>query len=368
MNGETIFLKLYDVGRHVDISAVLGQMAGTQMVAPVTRDSPENISLPRPVVIEVESSVISDSPYFKAATLKAKVYEDGVIAFVARLAFEGLPADKLHELKAVKFKADGKDFEMGPWIEHHFQQMLPRIEPFIDKEYYEFVSTESEAYSAYCITDDVGDPQQFVQARANYIAAFLQGDNPTLRYHPLQIKSTLDNPFSYMENDLAIFDIDRCIIFDPSRDYEDILLVAELANYQVLQLSTLDKVLDHELDIAEDDLRRIFSRRRKPFRALGRKVGELKKLRVDMIFLLENIENTSKIIGDFFLAQIHTHLRSLFNLPDWISSVRNRLDALEDIYNTARTDISDSLFMYLEIFLALIFGLEFIFFLLGLGT
>ncbi len=365
MNGETIFLKLYDVGRHIDISAVIGQLAGTRVVPPVTRDSPENISLPRPVVLEVESSVKSDSPYFKAATLKAKVYEDGVIAFVARLAFEGLPVDKLHELKSVKFKVDGKDFEMNPWIEYHFQQLLPRIEPFIDKEYYQFVSTESEAYSAICITDDVGNPQQFVQERANYIAAFLQGDNPSLRYHPNQIKSTLDNPFSYMENDLAIFDIDRCIIFDPSHDYEDILLVAELANYQVLQLSTLDKVLDHELDVAEDDLRRIFSRRRKPFRALGKKVGELKKLRVDMIFLLENIQNSSKIIGDYFLAQIHTHLSGLFKLSDWISSVRDRLDALEDIYNTARSDINDSLLLYLEVFLAAIFGLEFVLFLLG---
>ena len=367
MNGETIFLKLYDVGRHVDISAVLGQLAGTQMVVPVTRDSPENISLPRPAVIEVESTIMSDSPYFKAATLKAKVYEDGVIAFVARLAFEGLPVEKLHDLKSVKFKADGKEFEINPWIEHHFQEMLPRLEPFIDKEYYEFVSTGSEAYSAICITDEVGDPQKFVQERANYIAALLQGDNPSLRYHPSQIKSTLDNPFSYMEDDLAIFDIDRCIIFDPGRDYEDILLVAELANYQVLQLSTLDKVLDHELDVAEDDLRRIFSRRRKPLRALGRKAAELKKLRVDMIFLLENIENASKIIGDFYLAQIHAHLGRLFKLSDWSTSVRNRLDALEDIYNTARTDISDSLFMYLEIFLALIFGLEFVFFLLGIG-
>ncbi|MEX2758095.1 MAG: hypothetical protein Q6365_022160, partial [Candidatus Sigynarchaeota archaeon] len=259
MNGENIYIKLYDVGRHIDISAVIGQLAGTVVVSPVTRDSPENIKFPKPVIVEIEPSVKSDSPYFKAASLKAKVYEDGVISFIARLSFEGVPADRLHELKSVKFKAGGKDLEMSPWIEHHYQQMLPKIEPFVDKEYYTFVSTESESYSIFCITDDVGDPRKFVEKNANYIAAFLQGDNPALKYHPTQVKSTLDNPFSYMENDLAIFDIDRCIIFDPGRDYEDLLLVSELANYQVLQLSTLDKVLDHELDVAEDDIRRIFS-------------------------------------------------------------------------------------------------------------
>ncbi|MBN2154183.1 MAG: hypothetical protein JW839_22200 [Candidatus Lokiarchaeota archaeon] len=367
VNGEMIMMRLYNVGRHIDLSSVLGQLAGTRVAAPLTRDSPENISLPKPVVIDVDSASGAPSPSFKSATLRAKVYEEGVVAFIARLAFEGVPPEKLHELKNLEFKAGDGTTVVGSWIERHYQEILPRLEPFVDKEYYKFVSIESEAYAAYCITDELGDPFGFVQGRANYFAAFLQGDNPALRYHPRQIRSTLDNQFSYMENDLAIFDMDRCLIFDPSRDYEDILLVAELANSQVLQLSALDKVLDHELDVAEDDLRRIFSRRRKPFRALGRKAAELKKLRVDMVFLLENIENTSKIIGDFFLAQIHAHLSSLFKLADWSTSIRNRLEALEDIYNTARSDISDSLFLYMEIFLTAIFAMEFVLFLAGLG-
>jgi len=32
------------------------------------------------------------------------------------------------------------------------------------------------------------------------------------------------------KNDQAVFDFDRCIIIDPSRDYEDVLVIAEHAN------------------------------------------------------------------------------------------------------------------------------------------
>ena len=67
----------------------------------------------------------------------------------------------------------------------------------------------------------------------------------------------MSNPFSYCDHDLAVFDMDRCIIIDSDRDYEDVLLICELANYQFLELRTLDKLLDRWLDEAEDDVNAI---------------------------------------------------------------------------------------------------------------
>ena len=361
-------MKLYAVGRHIDISGVVGELSGSQPVSTlVTKDTTPNITLPRPIIVDLETAQRSEAASFKSAVLSAKIYEDGIISFIVRLSFENIPLEQLHTVKTIQFSTNDKKQDMVSWIDTNFKKLMPRIQDFIDKEYYEILSEEFEDYAAYCITSDVGDPSTFIQEHGNYIATFLQGDNPSLRYHPSQIKGTLDNPFSYLANDLVIFDIDRCIIFDPAKDYEDILLVAELANFQVLELSTLDKVLDHELDIAEDDLRRIFSKRRKPFRMLGKKAHELKKLRVDMVFLLENIENSSKIIGDYYLAQLHRHLGDLFKLGEWSTSVRNRLDALEDVYNTTRADINDSVFLFIEIFLAIIFGFQFVLFLMGIG-
>jgi hypothetical protein len=368
MDGELIYMKLFDVGRHIDISGVVSELSGSQPVTtPVRRDTSPNISLPRPIIVELESYQQSDSPYFKSASLSAKIYEDGVITFIARLAFENVPLEQLHTVKMISFYSDKKEkTDIFHWIEHHFADMMKRIDEFIDKEYYELFTPEYETYAAYCITSDEGDPGEFIRAHESYIATFLQGDSPDVRYHASQIRTTLDNPFSYLENDLVIFDLDRCFIIDPNKDYEDILLVAELATYQDLELSTLDQVLDHELDMAEDELRMVFSKARKPYRLLGRKVGELKKLRVDMTFLLENIENSSKLIGDYYLALIYRHLGELFSLKEWSTSIRNRLDALDSVYNTTRTDINDTVLLWIEILMACIFGFQFVLFLFGL--
>lgn len=363
MDGELVFMKLFDVGRHIDISAVVGELSGSQpLTTTVTKDTTPNISLPRPIIVELESHQHSQSPYFKSATLSAKIYEDGVITFITRLAYENISLEELPTMKKTEFYTDANEkIEIFGWIDRHFSDIMKRIDEFIDKEYYELFTTEFETYAAYCITSDEGDPAEFIRAHENFIASFLQGDSPELRYHPSQIKATLDNPFSYLENDLAIFDLDRCIIIDPNKDYEDILLVAELANFQVLELSTLDQVLDHELDVAEDELRIVFSKTRKPYRLLGKKVGELRKLRVDMTFLLEDIENSSKLIGDFYLAQIYRHLGDLFSLKEWSTSIRNRLDALDSVYNTTRTDLSTTVLLWIEIFFLFLFGFEFLF-------
>lgn len=98
------------------------------------------------------------------------------------------------------------------------------------------------------------------------------------------------------------------MIIDPNVDYDDILLIVELANYQLLELRTLDRFIDKRLDIAEKDIRPIFFDRFKLWRKIDKRLGQLFRLRIDLIFLFENVENISKIIGDYFLAQLLTYL------------------------------------------------------------
>jgi uncharacterized Rmd1/YagE family protein len=185
-------------------------------------------------------------------------------------------------------------------------------------------------------------------------------ENPGLELHPKQINTTLANPFSFYSNDIIIFDFHRCLIFDPNNDYEDVLLILELANYELLELRNLDRLLDIKLDVAEDDLRKIFLVRRKLWRKLNKKLGELYRLKFDINFIFENIENVSKIIGDYYLAQIYKHLSNMFQLDKWSESIRNRLNILDDIYTTAKASANERIILIVEILLGVLFSLEFI--------
>jgi hypothetical protein len=360
MNGEAIFFKLFEAGSRIDLNLACTQVdVIKQMPSTASRDTDYHISMPQPLFVQIDefNPVVEN---FSVVTLDAKLYEDGVITFIARLQFAGFPLEDFDTIKDVKLTTSYGALDIWAYMDAEFKEMHDTLKGCIEKGLYTFDPPEEETYNAYCIWDDVGTPETFVKENDRLIAALLIEENKNLRLHDKQIKETLDKSFSFHENDMVIFDIDRCLILDPARDYEDIMLVTELANYELLELRTLDKILDKRLDIAEDDMRVLLSKRRFSRRRIGSKVNELTRLRVDMTFLLENIENSSKIVGDYYLAGIYKHIGDLFRLDEWSKSVRNRLETLRDIYSTAKADTNENLLLWTEIILAVVFVVEFL--------
>ncbi|TFF94386.1 MAG: hypothetical protein EU544_04560 [Promethearchaeota archaeon] len=207
----------------------------------------------------------------------------------------------------------------------------------------------------------IAHPFEFVRTNDQYIASLLMGENPEMVLHESQIQKTLKNPLSFQKNDLFIFDLDRCLIIDPNQDYEDALQIIELANYQLLELRTFDRYLDSLLDKAEDDIKELFFKRRRLLgRRIKKKFGYLFRLRYDVMFIWENLENVSKIIGDYFLSQIYNHLSELYALDDWSDIIRQRLKVLDDFYSAAKYDINERILIILEVMIVILFIIDII--------
>jgi len=79
------------------------------------------------------------------------------------------------------------------------------------------------------------------------------------------------------------------------------------------------------------------------------KLGKLQTLRFDALFTLENLDNSSKIIGDYFLGLIYERLCSIFNTESWKVSVGKRLDALQNVYELLKNDTAERRMLTLEI-------------------
>lgn len=361
MHGEAVFFRLYDVGRNIDLKKSQSILSGDRNKAVFgTKYTPANLSLPIPLVFEVLHSDDLKSDKIKGMTIYAKLYEEGVISMLGRLEFDGIPLEEFHTIRNMELPTTNGTFKIDKLLEFHYQEIAKKISEHIEKGVYELIPQEFETYSAYCILDDVGDPNEFLVNHGNYIAPFLLGENPSLKLHKSQIEDGLSHPFSFLENDLVVFDWDRCLILDPNHDYEDILFISEMVNYQQLELRVLDRLLDNRLERAEEDIRTAFRKNRYHLRSLTKILGELLKIRYDMIFILENLENVTKIIGDYYLARMYIHLCDLFQLDQWSSSVRNRLETISQIYDTAKTDVNERILLYLEIGLAIVFITEFI--------
>ncbi|MDH7484301.1 MAG: hypothetical protein QHH01_06715, partial [Spirochaetales bacterium] len=196
-----------------------------------------------------------------------------------------------------------------------------------------------------------GDPVAFIRQHKEVAASLLSGE-PVGTLHPSQIEAILSKPFSYRKDDIAIFDLERCLIIDPSADYDDVIMMAEHANYRLIELRELDRLLDQWLTEAEQDIRRLYlSQKRKRFsdRVLRLKLAQIQSLRFDALFTLENLDNSSKIIGDYFLGAIYHRLCELFNTDEWKVSVERRLEALQNIYELLKNDTTEQRMITLEI-------------------
>lgn len=369
MNGEIVFIRLTEIGRFIDLKKVTAVFPGTPDVLSFESKDTPIIYLPKPLALELPLVDCGTECPIHLVTTKIKLYEDGIISVVARCAFKNMSLDQLMAFQKLPFNTPDGQVDLQKWVTLQFNKIYPAIKPFVDEDYYLFDPLETENYTVLCIADDLGmTPEEFVKKNAQQVASLLMGIDGNVKLHQSQLDSTLGHPFSFLQNDLIIFDFDRCLIFDPHNHYEDTLFIAELANYQMLNLRCLDRILDQRLDLAEDDIRKTFLQNHNALGKLTKKLGQWLRLRYDMLFILENLENVSKIIGNFYLGNQYKHMCNLFELDHWSESIRHRLDTLGEIYTMAHSDVNDRVLLYLEAILAIVFIWEFVMLVLGIGN
>ncbi len=349
---EIVHMALYDIGRSIDLKQATDLLPGTPgMRIMRRRDTPESVMIPVPLCIDLRSGkqkVFTDESV-EGFAATARLYDDGVMSIIIRLRVSSTLED-LHGVEHRQLSAGIQDLDT--YADERYRAVLELVEPAVSKDHYDETKMERESYTAYCFADVGCSPSDFAVSNERDLTTLMTGEPYGALLHPSQIRRTMSNPFSYSENDVAIFDMDRCIIIDAERDYEDVLLICELANYQFLELRTLDRLLDRWLDEAEDDVR-LFQHKRGKRRQRGapleKKFAGLQALRLDALFILENLENSAKIIGDYFLGSVYEHLCGIFNTAGWNRSVERRLNALQNIYEIVKGDKTERTMLFLEV-------------------
>jgi hypothetical protein len=347
---EIVHIYVYDIGRSVDLKKAASIIPAYPDIGfGKRRDTPTSLTLPRPLVLNLNTDEC-DSCNFDTFSAQAKIYDDGALTLMIRYRtkskFENLAAAADLSIRDVSNSDSIENYATSS-----FQMVFNAIKEAVSR-YKEIQEFDRETYTAFCVLDFPGeDPYAFLEANRENAAALLAGEEQGM-LHESQIADILAKPFSYRRNDLAIFDMDRCLIIDPAHDYEDVLIIAEHANYRLIELRALDTLLDKWLDVAEQDIRKIYlsgGKSKYGAGALRLKLAQIQSLRFDALFTLENLDNSSKIIGDYFLGLIYERLCSIFNTDGWKVSVERRLNALQDVYELLKNDTGERRMMTLEL-------------------
>ncbi len=351
---EIVLFNLFDVGRSIDLRKVAALIPANEDFDIVKRrDTPASLSLPRALTLSLGDGACLENGDTDCFSAQAKIYAEGAIVLLVRIRLRVAFGD-LNAVRGTIVLSGDRHLSLDSWAEEGFRKTFAAIRPAIE-DAREMSKCDREAYSAWCLLECPEDPAAFVEARREAAASFLIGEADGADLHPSQILETLGHPLSYRRDDLAIFDLDRCLIIDPRRDYEDLLLIIEHANWQLLELRVLDKLLDRWLDEAEDEVQGLKSGKAMRRAAKARtssaqaNLARLQSLRFDALFILENLENSSKIIGDYYLGQVYSQLCDIFNTDGWKWSVERRLDILENVYDMVKSASSERVILTLEI-------------------
>ena len=349
---ETVFFFLYDIGRSVDLRKIAALVPAHDDLGIVKRrDTPASLSLPRPLILQLGESESLESKDFESFSAQAKIYDEGVVSLIVRVKLR-IPFAEMRVIQDRVIVLGGRSMTIPSYADESFRRLCSAIRPAVVDPQSE-ANCGREAYTAFCLLECPSDPADFLEDNRAIAAALLIGEDPAAELHHGQIHTTLGKPFSYRKDDLAIFDLDRCLIIDPRGDYEDLLLIVEHANYQLLELRVLDMLLDKWLDESERDLRMTYSGADKGRKLLKTspqiKLVRLQSLSFDALFILENLENSSKIIGDYYLGQIYDRLCTIFNTEGWKWSIERRLDTLRSVYDMIKTDASERKMLLLEV-------------------
>ena len=322
---------------------------------------------PFPFEIRMDRTLPKDMPLYKplaieprplAAPLRGqivrlliRVYDVGVVTVMMRVAFEAAALSELLPFHDAKL-------ENGEALDTLAQNLCAEVcaslkDLLVGRT--EF-PPPPEAYTVFCLTDLAGvyDVNRWLGEQRREVAGLLT-ETAASRLSEAQVNEVLRIQRSFENSDLAVIDWDAALVVDLTGYVDDVLYALELANLQLEEFRVMDRRLDVYLDRAYDDLD---CRRLPLFGAASITLQNLRRFRVDVAKLTDEVTHITKFFGDWYLARIYLGARDRFYLDQWRASVEQRLAQVDKLYTVVHAEVNEKRMLWLEIIIVVFFAID----------
>jgi hypothetical protein len=350
VKGEVVYLYASDVANEIVTARVQEILSEKPFPFEIRVDHtfPKDVPLYRPLAIQPSAS--PGRVHQRPVRVEIRVYDVGVVAIAMRVHFEVerlIDLMPFHEGKLDSGKPlDAIARELCAQVCDSLRSAMVRSEP----------PTAPEAYTSFCITDLGGerDANHWLAEERRAVAGLLTGTDPS-RLSEVQVGEVLRVQRSYEITDLVVIDWDAALIVDLTGYVDDALYVLELANLQLEEFRVMDRKLDGYLNRVFEDL----DRRRLPFsRGTAPVLRMLRRFRVDVARLADEVTHITKFFGDWHLARVYLGARDRFYLDQWRQSVEQRLEQLDRLYSVLSGDVYDRRMLLLELIIVVLFVID----------
>jgi hypothetical protein len=169
--------------------------------------------------------------------------------------------------------------------------------------------------------------------------------------------SILENVYQYSENDLAIVEWNSALVVEPGggRELPDII---EFAVTHLLEMRFYDDLLDKRLAHLYDDIEKVKGRAmRGNFMQLYK---DASTRYIEFLEFIERVENSLKVVGDFYLAIVYRAATRKFRLADWQQNVTRKINILGQVSNLLQGEVNIRRSHWMEITIILLIAFEII--------
>ncbi|HKX13189.1 MAG TPA: hypothetical protein VJP40_08555 [bacterium] len=351
LQGEVFFLYAFDVADEIrtdKAEKILAKKKAVPSGPSNERLVPKVIPFYRPLTIDPhhDSWRIEDRP---VQTL-VRIYDVGVVSVLISVPFE---AGDLKELLRFhrpildnKIPLDKAAHELSRNVVDNLREYLVSASEV----------NITEAYTVFVLRQlgQDGSAERWAEDQRREIAGLLAETDPAMLSQQ-QIDETFRHKLSFESDDVVIVDWDAALVVDLAGDIEDEIHVLELANLQLEELVLMDKRLDVYLNRAYEELEQS---RTKLFSLKRNEIKKLRRFRMDVAKITDEVSNISKFFGDWYLARIYLAARDRFHLATWRESIQNRILHLDNLYETLHGEANEARMLFLEAMIVLLFIID----------
>ncbi|MEM3781902.1 MAG: hypothetical protein QXT43_03010 [Candidatus Micrarchaeaceae archaeon] len=323
MNGELIKLYLFDFASELQLEQIKNLFKGPEDFSKLDYNLPTPEEIPQftlPLVFNMKDADVQVGDDKLQAKVQVAVFSPGTVSVRVRM-----PINEKNEQFLAKL-AFSAEFENAAYkIAQHAKG---KVKSAISKQ---FQISESELFEAYtfCFINDT--KASALRGNKALIAGILVSEPNASGMDNKYMDEILGKSVSYYSDDAFFVGWDGAVLIDilKSIDYE--LLMAEIANMQLLKLriykqltsSMLAKTgADAESLVNASFMRRVFSQ--KPM-LLGTKLSVFLDSLNEM---LNRIDNTVFGLGEWYLSRVYALFASVFKLRELREAVENEAGKL----------------------------------------
>jgi hypothetical protein len=345
--------RLFDVGGEIDLDAAQRLLARDTRRARLTRAGAEYLLLPNPpLAVELGRRPLALHSGARVVEVVGRLFDHGTISIRLRVPLEKdtslgalIPlADELYDSPAV----DALALEV-------LESLRPGIAPALRQAK---LWGQSESYAVHFVERIQGDPSAEEVLAWPELAPLLLGETREPSLSAKERSDVTAQHLSYGQHDLVVVDWNAAFVYEPtgSTDIPDIL---EICNGQLLEFRYYDDELDRQLTRVGETLRRS---RRRGIPLLHSNDAPLARsvqlTLIEMSEALERVENSLKVIGDFYLAKVYEAALEQLRVDDWKASVQRKQQTLGDVYQWLKGEVDTARSLTLEVMIVVLIVVE----------